>query len=151
MTYCSNCGRQNPDGVEICVECTAALGAVCPACAQCVPQGSRFCNRCGESLPQGEGSGAKPSGEARIERSMRALMPSALAQKIGTAASEIAGERREVTVLFLDVANFTATAHALDSEDVYLFTNEAMCLLAEVVYRYEGNQNTHLFADVILP
>ncbi len=47
-------------------------------------------------------------------------------------------ERREVTVLFLDMANSTVMAHVLDSEDIYLLTNEAMRLLAEVVYKYEG-------------
>jgi predicted ATPase/class 3 adenylate cyclase len=38
----------------------------------------------------------------------------------------------------VDIANFTATAHVLDSEDVYLLTDEAMRLLAKVVYKYEG-------------
>jgi len=65
-------------------------------------------------------------------------MPTSLAAKINAAAVEITGERREVTVLFLDMANFTATAHVLDSEDIYLLTDEAMHLLAEVVYKYEG-------------
>jgi class 3 adenylate cyclase len=46
-------------------------------------------------------------------------MPAPLAQKIRTAAPAAVGERREVTVLFLDIVNLTATAHTLDSEDVY--------------------------------
>jgi class 3 adenylate cyclase len=49
-----------------------------------------------------------------------------------------AGERREVTVLFLDVTNFTAASHQLDGEDVYLFIDEAMSLLVEVIHKYEG-------------
>ena len=65
-------------------------------------------------------------------------MPTPMVEKIRSTAVEILGERREVTVLFLDIADFTATAHALDSEDIYLLTDEAMRLLAEVVYKYEG-------------
>jgi predicted ATPase/class 3 adenylate cyclase len=38
----------------------------------------------------------------------------------------------------LDVTNFTAAAHQLDSEDVYLFINEAMSILTQVVHKYEG-------------
>jgi predicted ATPase/class 3 adenylate cyclase len=71
--------------------------------------------------------------------SLRALMPTTLVDKIKAAAVEIMGERREVTVLFLDIANFTATAHALDSEEIYLLTDEAMRLLAAVIYEYEGH------------
>ncbi|HEY3054428.1 MAG TPA: adenylate/guanylate cyclase domain-containing protein [Thermoanaerobaculia bacterium] len=47
-------------------------------------------------------------------------------------------ERREVTVVFVDASNFTAASRLLDSEDVYLFIDEAMRLLAEVVQDYEG-------------
>ena len=69
---------------------------------------------------------------------LRALMPTALANKIDAAAPQITGEQREVTVLFLDVTNFTAASHRLDSEDIYLIIDEAMRLLVEVVYKYEG-------------
>lgn len=47
-------------------------------------------------------------------------------------------ERREVTVLFVDVTDFTATSSRLDSEDVYVFIDEAMRLLAAVVAEYDG-------------
>ena len=64
--------------------------------------------------------------------------PTALAEKINSAAVRKHGERRDVTVLFLDVTNFTAASHTLDSEDVYLFIDEAMSLLVEVIRKYEG-------------
>jgi class 3 adenylate cyclase/tetratricopeptide (TPR) repeat protein len=40
--------------------------------------------------------------------------------------------------LFLDVTNFTALAHALDSEDVHEVVNQAMSTLVETVHKYEG-------------
>jgi predicted ATPase/class 3 adenylate cyclase len=79
-----------------------------------------------------------PTRDARVQKALRALMPNSLATKVNAAAREIVGERREVTVLLLDLADFTAMTHMLDSEDVYLLTDEAMRLLAEVVYQYEG-------------
>ncbi len=71
-------------------------------------------------------------------QNLLALMPENLNEKISTASTEDPGERREVTVLFLDISNFTKVSHNLDSESVYLFINEAMRLFARVVYKYEG-------------
>lgn len=52
---------------------------------------------------------------------------------------EVASLRREVTVLFLDVTDFTAASHGLDSEDVFLWIDETMRLLVAVVHKYEGS------------
>jgi predicted ATPase/class 3 adenylate cyclase/Tfp pilus assembly protein PilF len=65
-------------------------------------------------------------------------MPKALANKVRDKAGDVIGERREATVLFFDIADFTAAARALGTEDIYLLTDEVMRLLAEVVYKYEG-------------
>lgn len=69
---------------------------------------------------------------------LRALMPAGLVRKLDKATEHISGEQREVTVLFLDVTNFTAASHRLDSEDIYLIIDEAMRLLVEIIYKYEG-------------
>ncbi|GAB4422376.1 MAG: adenylate/guanylate cyclase domain-containing protein [Anaerolineae bacterium] len=50
----------------------------------------------------------------------------------------MAGERRDVTVLFLDISNFTTASYYLDSEEVYIFIDEAMSLLVEVLQKYDG-------------
>lgn len=76
--------------------------------------------------------------EAEVFDHLRALMPDGLIRKIDKATEQISGEQREVTVLFLDVTNFTAASHRLDSEDIYLIIDEAMRLLVEIVYKYEG-------------
>jgi predicted ATPase/class 3 adenylate cyclase len=65
-------------------------------------------------------------------------MPTTLANKVRDTASEIIGERREATVLFFDIADFTTAARTLGTEDVYLLIDEVMRLLAEVIYKYEG-------------
>ncbi len=135
MRNCSICGHQNPEIVQSCIKCSAALTPTCPGCRQPVSVGDKFCRQCGVRLPETERSVAPAP---RQKLSLRALMPTSLADKIRAAAVEIVGERREVSVLFVDVVNFSATARALDSEELYLLTDEAMRLLTAVVYKYEG-------------
>ena len=139
VCVCPNCGLENPEGVDFCLKCAGALGPRCPTCRQPAPPGSRFCGQCGAPL---SGNHTSPSAvlprPTEVRQSLRALMPPSLSEKIHSAATDLIGERREVTVLFSDIVNFTATAHILDSEDVYLLTDEAMRLLIEVIYQYEG-------------
>jgi predicted ATPase/class 3 adenylate cyclase len=130
MHKCRVCGHANASESLFCSKCGAMFASTCPTCGKQVPDGNRFCGQCGTRLiePQPE----------RKPQDLRDLMPTSLADKIRAAAAEVVGERREVTVLFVDIANFTATAHDLDSEDVYLLTDQAMRILAQVVYKYEG-------------
>jgi predicted ATPase/class 3 adenylate cyclase len=135
--------RSPPDDIddergEPALQETATLEPTCPACGHAVPAGSRFCNLCGTALPQGQLPEAALSHQEAVLQNLRALMPQPLVDKVNAVATEIVGERREVTVLFLDIVNFTVTAHVLDSEDIYLWTDRAMRLLAEVIYEYEG-------------
>jgi len=69
---------------------------------------------------------------------LRSLMPSGMIRKSDAMPAYTGGEQREVTVLFLDVTNFTDASHRLDSEDIYMIVDEAMRLLVEIVYKYEG-------------
>jgi class 3 adenylate cyclase/tetratricopeptide (TPR) repeat protein len=84
----------------------------CPACGQALPPEFRFCGYCGTPL------GEQADG--------------------GSTRSSLSGERREVTVMFVDVTNFTAASHTMDSEQVFTWMEETIGLLAEVVDRYEG-------------
>jgi predicted ATPase/class 3 adenylate cyclase/Tfp pilus assembly protein PilF len=130
MLICSTCSHKNASGAATCERCGAPLEAGCPNCGHPVPAGNRFCGQCGSPLPE-------PKQPAKT-RGLNELMPVSLAQKIRTAATEVVGERREVTVLFVDIANSTADAHRLDSEEMFLILDEALRLMAEVVFKYEG-------------
>lgn len=138
MRICTSCGHKNPDDIEICLHCAAVLGQACPSCGQPVPTGNKFCGQCGSRLPEATTAVAASRFHHEALQNLRSLMPATLAEKINAAAVDILGERREVTVLFVDVMNFTAATRALDSEDVYLLIDEAMRLLVQVVYKYEG-------------
>jgi class 3 adenylate cyclase/tetratricopeptide (TPR) repeat protein len=67
-------------------------------------------------------------------------MPTALVEKIKTAAVKLPGERRNVTVLLVDMADLTTVAATcdLDRESIYLLIDEAIALLADAAYDYGG-------------
>jgi class 3 adenylate cyclase len=125
---CTTCAHQNPMDVE-----------VCPQGGQGVPAGSKICVQCGASLPERELASASMQRSEEVRQNLQALMPTALAKKISAASSEILGERREVTVLFVNVTNCTATAYEIDSEESFHFIDEALRLLVDVIYKYEGS------------
>ncbi len=50
----------------------------------------------------------------------------------------LGGERREITVLFCDIRDFTATTNAMPPEDVIDLLNEHMTALTEIVHRHHG-------------
>jgi adenylate cyclase len=67
-------------------------------------------------------------------------MPAALAEKVKTASIKLSGERRAVTVLLVDMADFTtaAAADTLEREEIYLLIDETVALLADAAYKYGG-------------
>ena len=136
--FCPECGHQNPDDRQTCLICMARLGPSCPNCQQPVATGSKFCGQCGTPLADSQPSAITSAPSTEITPELSNQTPIALAEKITSAAIKTSGERREVTILFVDVTNFTAASHTLDSEDVYEFINVAMSTLVEVVRQYGG-------------
>ena len=70
--------------------------------------------------------------------------PRHLAEKILVSQTALAGERKQVTVLFADVSGFTALSERLDPEDVHQLMNRAFELMLAEVHRYEGTVNQFL-------
>jgi class 3 adenylate cyclase/tetratricopeptide (TPR) repeat protein len=75
------------------------------------------------------------------EAKVRAYTPSHLAEKILRSAAALEGERTAVTVLFADVAGFTALASRLSPEDLHAIMDGCFERLSEAVHRYEGTIN----------
>ncbi|MFO7558541.1 MAG: adenylate/guanylate cyclase domain-containing protein [Desulfobacterales bacterium] len=67
--------------------------------------------------------------------------PKFLADKILTSRSSIEGERKLVTVLFADVANYTALSEKLDPEEVHQIMDGCFKILMDEIHRYEGTIN----------
>jgi class 3 adenylate cyclase/tetratricopeptide (TPR) repeat protein len=69
--------------------------------------------------------------------------PRHLAEKILTTRSALEGERRQVTVLFADVANFTTLAEQLDPEVVHEIIDRCFEHITAEVHRFEGTINQY--------
>ena len=67
-----------------------------------------------------------------------------LAEKILTSRGTLEGERKLVTVLFVDVSGFTALSERLDLEDVPALMDGAFELMLAGIHRYEGTVNQFL-------
>ncbi len=67
-----------------------------------------------------------------------------LAEKILTSRAALEGERKQVTVLFVDVAGFTAMSERLDPEDGHAIMRRAFELMLADAHRYEGTVNQFL-------
>ena len=73
----------------------------------------------------------------------RTYTPSYLAEKILTSRSALEGERKQVTVLFADVAGFSTLSARLDPEDVHTIMDGCFEILTQQVHRYEGTINQY--------
>ena len=139
---CSGCGQANPAAAQFCGGCGARLTAVCPACQAENPPGNRFCHQCGAALaPKLEPARAAPPDQFV---SPTVYTPKHLAEKILTTAGALKGERKQVTVLFVDVSGFTALSAGLDPEEVHRLMSRAFDLMLAEVHRYEGTVNQFL-------
>jgi class 3 adenylate cyclase/tetratricopeptide (TPR) repeat protein len=70
--------------------------------------------------------------------------PKHLAEKILTSRSALEGERKQVTVLFCDLANSTPIAERLGPEAMHTLLNRFFELALHEVHRYEGTINQFL-------
>src|SRR5215470_14493820 len=134
---CLQCGHDNPEQVKFCGECGTRIEGLCPNCGTSNPPTNKFCYQCGRALA------SPPTPTARFA-SPQSYTPPHLAEKILTSRTALAGERKQVTVLFADVSGFTSIAERLDPEEVHQFMNRAFELILGEVHRYEGTINQFL-------
>jgi class 3 adenylate cyclase/tetratricopeptide (TPR) repeat protein len=108
---------------------------VCPKCGSEYLPGDEFCGECGRDL--------KNLKEASPINYLepKSYTPKFLADKILTTRSSIEGERKLVTVLFADVANFTAMSEKLDPEEVHQIMDGCFRILMDEIHKYEGTIN----------
>src|SRR3990172_10861317 len=133
---CPGCSHENPAGARFCGGCAAPLEVICVACQASNPPGNRFCHQCGGVLGPGSAAGEFPSPQS--------YTPKHLVEKILTTGSALKGERKQVTVLFVDVSGFTSLSERLDPEEVHRLMSRAFDLMLAEVHRYEGTVNQFL-------
>src|SRR5262249_60287085 len=84
-----------------------------------------------------------PATASPRSRSIASYSPKPLAEKVLKARSAIEGERRQVTVLFADIAGFTSLAEGRDPEDIHQIVDRCFEAITEEVHRFEGTINQY--------
>ena len=108
---------------------------ICPNCRAENPQGSRYCNQCGTPLA------AAASGAALARR--RPYTPPHLAERVLKSRAALSGERKRVTVLFVDIKDSTSLAEAAGVEEWHAILDRFFSILTAAVHRYEGTVNQY--------
>src|SRR5213594_359274 len=131
--------------MRFCGQCGTALARQCPQCHAEAPPGFRFCGQCGASLqaPPPQAARAPTPRAPAAAPSIATYTPKHLADKILKSRGAVEGERRQVTVLFADIAGFTTLAERLDPEDVHRIINRCFELITAEVHRFEGTINQY--------
>src|SRR5262249_19609687 len=83
----------------------------------------------------------EPASIPASEREPLSYTPRHLAEKILTSRIALEGERKQVTILFADVAGFTTLAEQLDPEIVHEIINRCFEGITAEVHRFEGTIN----------
>lgn len=106
----------------------------CHACGSDCGDGQKFCGECGARL----------SPAPTAERTPHAYTPQHLTERILTSRSALEGERKQVTVLFCDIANSTPLAARLGPEQMHKLLNAFFDIALQQVHRLEGTVNQFL-------
>ncbi len=111
----------------------------CRICSFVNPDIMRFCGNCGTRLLvtavlPGTGSLKEPSASP----GMGAMIGADLLDRFRQAGLEAAGQRRQVTVLFVDLTGYTHLSEKIDSETLYDLVQMCSKTFANDVYKYDG-------------
>ena len=82
---------------------------------------------------------ATPTREAH--RAPQAYTPAYLSEKILASRADLAGERKQVTVLFADIKDSTELIRGLDPEAAQQLLDPALQRMMDAVHRFEGTVN----------
>ena len=124
---CGNCGFDNPAGMKFCGGCGSALGRRCAACGAESPPAFKFCGQCGSTL-DATSTVTAPTPAA----------PTPAAPAPATPAAE-AAERRQLTVMFCDLADSTVLSDLLDPEELRDVVRGYQAAAEEVIERFGGH------------
>jgi len=107
----------------------------CPKCRLHNSNSAKFCNECGFDFRTIDHLSAHTFGH------IESYTPQHLVDKILTSRSSIEGERKYVTVMFVDVANSTSIFENLDPEAVHQIMDGCFQIFLDEVHKYEGTIN----------
>lgn len=133
---CPICQFENREGAKFCSECGHHFAVICPECGTKVRDSSKFCDECGFAFFK-----SKPETPQIDFSNPKTYTPKYLAEKILTTRNSVEGERKVVSVLFADLANFTSISEMLTPEEVHSMMNDFFKILMDEIHKYEGTIN----------
>jgi class 3 adenylate cyclase/tetratricopeptide (TPR) repeat protein len=137
---CPRCQHANREGARFCEACGNPLVGLCASCGNQPRPGATFCDQCGAPL---SGRPAKASPEPLREGALASpsSAPMHAAETILTTRTALAGERKQVTVLFADVKGSLELLANRDPEEARAILDPALECMMDAVHRYEGTVN----------
>jgi class 3 adenylate cyclase/tetratricopeptide (TPR) repeat protein len=112
------------------VHCGASLGLLCAGCGVALPPDARFCPGCGRAVAAAPGRAG--------------YTPRHISEQILAVRSAVAGERKQVSVLFCDIVASSALAAELGPEEFHLVIDRFFQVALAEVHQYEGTINQFL-------
>ena len=120
ISRCASCGFENPAGLKFCIGCGVPLPAYCLQCGFAHAPQAKFCGACSTALTDHRSAPRlvpqEPQAAPDQGRAPLTYTPPYLTEKILTSRSALAGERKQVTVLFGDIKDSTELIKNLDPE-----------------------------------
>ena len=111
----------------------------CKNCGFVNPPNMRFCGSCGlRLLATGMLRPIEPISEHEPPVRLGELATPSLQDRFRQAGAEAAGQRRQVTVLFVDISGYTSLSERIDSEQLYDLVQQCTTMFANNVYKYDG-------------
>src|SRR5512143_3923241 len=123
---CPNCSHDTTSDARFCQNCGEPLEVVCPRCGTHNAASARFCKQCGSSL----------EGLADRLGELHQAAPQDLRDKIRAASAGIEGERKPVSIMFVDVVGSPPLAEKLDPGEYREIISGAHQRVGEAIYRY---------------
>lgn len=126
---CSACGAENRKTAKFCGDCGRPLPLTCAECGAEISPISKFCDNCGA---------VAPTPVDRPNAGLRAATGNPVAAAVVAAASEMAANRRQMSLLSCDLVDSTLLARGRDPEDLRYAINNFHQISKDIIREYEG-------------
>lgn len=132
---CPDCKTVIPAASRFCPQCGKPQPLTCLACGGANAVGSRFCAHCGGKLTKPSETAADPDDPAPAG--------------IITQSDSSSAERRQLTVMFCDLAGSTELSTRLDPEDMRNVLVDYQKTCTEAIHRFGGHVAKYLGDGVL--